>query len=230
MPRRFSPDRYASSRRNNRRDYNDYETYTAPRRSRYNDDDDTYTPRTRSTGDDTSARPNYRNSTYTARPSSNYYDDSNYEDYGEIGSNYDITSEPDYAEYEAEGYDEYDDEGYEPEPKAPRRLDFREAQTPRRNSSAPSRYGTAPSRLDFSNRNSEDLSKYMEYLERYDRGDIDNHDMSRVQRRFANSSFWDTFQPSRDMIQKYGNGSRSTRWPMFENKDGKWQPIIWRND
>ncbi len=86
MPRRFSPDRYASSRRNNRRDYNDYETYTSvPHRSRY--DDDTYTPRTRNTGDDTFASPNYRNSTYTARPSSNYYDDSNYEDYGEIGSN-----------------------------------------------------------------------------------------------------------------------------------------------
>ena len=215
MPRRFSPDRYASSRRNNRRDYNDddYETYTsAPRRSRY--EDDTYTrPSSRnSTG--------YDDDTYTARPSSNYYDDSNYEDYGEIGSNYDITSEPDYEEYEAESY--------APEPKAPRRLDFSEAQTPRRNSSTPSRYGTAPSRLDFSN--SDDLSKYLEYLERYDRGDIDNHDMSRVQRRFANKPFWDTFQPSRDMIQKYGSGDRSTRWPMFRRENGKWKPEFWRND
>ena len=215
MPRRFSPDRYASSRRNNRRGYNDYETYTsAPRRSRY--DDETYTPRTRNTDDDTPARPNYRNSTYTARPSSNYYNDSNYEDYGEIGSNYDITSEPDYAEYEAEGYEQ--------EEKAPSRLDFSEAQTPRRNSSA-------PNRLDFSNsRNNDDLSKYLEYLERYDRGDIDNHDMSRVQRRFANSPFWDTFQPSRDMIQKYGNGDRSTRWPMFRREGSKWKPEFWRND
>ena len=228
MPRRFSPDRYASSRRNNRRDFNDYETYTAPHRSRY--DDDTYTPSRRT-------RPSYRGNTgdddtYTARPSSNYYDDSNYEDYGDIGSNYDITSEPDYEEYEAEGYD---DEGYAPEPKAPSRLDFSEAQTPRRNSSAPSKYGTAPSRLDFSNaneysRDSEDLSKYMEYLERYDRGDIDNHDMSRVQRRFANSPFWDTFQPSRDLIQKYGSGDRSTRWPMFRREGGKWKPEFWRND
>lgn len=228
MPRRFSPDRYASSRRNNRRDYNDddYETYTsAPRRSRYNND--TYTPRTRNTGyDDTYTRPSSRNSTgydddtYTARPSSNYYDDSNYEDYGEIGSNYDITSEPDYEEYEAESS--------APEPKAPRRLDFSEAQTPRRDSKAQNRYGTAPSRLDF--RNDDDLSKYMEYLERYDKGDIDNHDMSRVQRRFANSPFWDTFQPSRDMIQKYGSGDRSTRWPMFRREGGKWKPEFWRND
>ena len=227
MPRRFSPDRYASSRRNNRRGYNDdYETYTSvPHRSRY--DDDTYTPRTRNTGDDTFARPNYRNSTYTTRPSSNYYDDSNYEDYGEIGSNYDITSEPDYAEYEAEGYN---NEEHTTEPKAPRRLDFSEAQTPRRNSTTPSRNSTAPSRLDFSNRDSEDLSKYMEYLERYDKGDIDNHDMSRVQRRFANKPFWDTFQPSRDLIQKYGSGDKSTRWPMFRREGNKWKPEFWRND
>lgn len=214
MPRRFSPDRYASSRRNNRRDYNDYETYTAPRRSSY-DDDDTYASSRRT-------RTNYSegyDETYS-RPSSNYYDDSNYEDYGDIGSNYDITSEPDYEEYEAEEYEQ--------EEKAPSRLDFSEAQTPRRNSSAPSRYGTAPSRLDFSN--DDDLSKYMEYLERYDKGDIDNHDMSRVQRKFANSPFWDTFQPSRDMIQKYGSGDRSTRWPMFRREGGKWKPEFWRND
>ena len=220
MPRRFTQDRYASSRRNNRRDYNDYEIYTAPRRSSY-DDDDAYVPSRKT-------RPSYsagNDESYTARPSSNYYDDSNYEDYGEIGSNYDITSEPDYAEYEAEGY--------EPEEKAPSRLDFSEVQTPRRNSSAPSRYGTALSRLDFSNersRDSDDLSKYMKYLERYDRGDIDNHDMSRVQRRFANSSFWETFRPSRDMIQKYGSGDRSTRWPMFRREGGKWKPEFWRND
>ena len=212
MPRRFTPDRYASSRRNNRRGYNDddYEMYTsAPRRNRYDNG--------------TSTRPSYRSNTYAARPSSNYYDDSNYEDYGEIGSNYDITSEPDYEEYEAESY--------APEEKAPSRLDFSEAQTPRRNSTAPSRYGTAPSRLDFSNsRNNDDLSKYMEYLDRYDKGDIDNHDMSRVQIRFANSPFWDTFQPSRDMIQKYGSGEKSTRWPMFRREGGKWKPEFWRND
>lgn len=221
MPRRFTQDRYASSRRNNRRDFNDYETYTpAPRHSRY---DDTYTP-TRNYEDDTPTRPSYsagNNESYTARPSSNYYDDSNYEDYGEIGSNYDITSEPDYEEYEAEGYEQ--------EEKAPSILDFSETQTPRRNSSAPSRYGTAPSRLDFS-RNNDDLSKYMEYLERYDKGDIDNHDMSRVQRRFANKPFWDTFQPSKDMIQKYGSGDRSTRWPMFRREGNKWKPEFWRND
>ena len=209
MPRSFTPrDNYASSRRNNRRDY-------APsRRPRAFSDEEyeTYT----------SAPSSYEDDTYTsARPSSNYYDDSNYEDYGEIGSNYDITSEPDYEEYEAENY--------APERKAPSRLDFSEAQPSRSTRNpTPSRYGTAPDRLDFGG--NDDLSKYMEYLDRYDSGDIDNHDMSRVQRRFANSPFWDTFRPSRDMIRKYGSGDKSTCWPMFENKNGKWKPIIWRND
>ena len=60
----------------------------------------------------------------------------------------------------------------------------------------------------------------MEYIDRYDRDGIDNHDMSRIQRRFANKPFWNTFTPSRDMIHKYGRGNRSTRWAMFEKKNG----------
>ncbi len=76
----------------------------------------------------------------------------------------------------------------------------------------------------------DDLASYMDYIERYDNGEIDNHDMSRVQRRFENSPFWETFNPSEKMIREYGSGNESTKWPLFEYKDGRWRPMHWRND
>ena len=177
-----------------------------------------------------------RNNCRTYRRPSRDYDEEpytpsaeGYEDYGDIGSNYDLTSEPDYGydeDYETEPYAP-DDEA--PEEKAPSRLDLGDTQPTRSTRySTPLRDGTAPDNLDFSN--DEDLSKYLEYIDRYDRSDIDNYDMSRIQRKFANKPFWDTFNQSRDLIHKYGSGNRSTRWPMFEKKNGKWKPIIWRND
>ena len=181
------------------------------------------------------------------------YDDEGYEDYGDLGSNYDITSEPNYGYDDTERYEDYkqhEARTYSPSDRgaAPRNLDFSDARTanyPLGKTQSRSRVqgtGQAPNSLDWSNsrtiaapserytQNDKDIEDYLGYIERYDKGEIDNHDMSRVQRAFANKPFWQTFRPSRDLIQKYGSGNRSTRWPMFENKNGKWQPIIWRND
>ena len=179
------------------------------------------------------------------------YDDEGYEDYGDIGSNYDITSETDY------GYDE-DYEGYKRQEArtsspssrsiAPRSLDFSHARTAKyplgktQNISRGQAEGEAPDSLNWENsrtiaapserysQDDKDIEDYLGYIERYDSGDIDNHDMSRIQRAFANKPFWQTFNPSQKLIKQYGSGNRSTRWPMFEKKNGKWEPIIWRND
>lgn len=178
----------------------------------------------------------YAPPTHSSRSDTVYddYDDAGYEDYGEVGSDYDMTSEPDY-------YDDYEE--YTPERKAPSRLDLSDTQPPRRTPRTPvHNIGTAPYRLDFSEtrtpnnvnrdyqRDSQDLAKYLEYLERYDRGDLDNHDMGRIQRAYANKPFWQTFNPSKDLIRKYGSGNRSTRWPMFRREGGRWIPEVWRND
>jgi hypothetical protein len=74
------------------------------------------------------------------------------------------------------------------------------------------------------------LDEYLDYLEQYDRGEIDNYQMSKIQRDYANKSFWDTFSPSPEMIEQYGRGERSTRWPMFEKRNRRWRPVFWRND
>ncbi len=136
---------------------------------------------------------------------------------------------------------DYDD--YTPERKATSGLDCSDAQPTRRTPSVPVRNrATAPTRLDFSGartptntsrgyrQNSDDLAKYLDYLERYDKGDLDNHDMGRIQRAYANNPFWQTFTPSRDLIQKYGSGNRSTRWPMFRKEGNRWVPEVWRNE
>ena len=73
-------------------------------------------------------------------------------------------------------------------------------------------------------------AEYLDYLEQYHRGEIDNYQMSKIQREYANSSFWNTFNPSRKLIEQYGSGEASTRYPMFERKNGRWRPVFWRND
>ena len=75
-----------------------------------------------------------------------------------------------------------------------------------------------------------DEEQYLDYLEQYDRGEISNYEMSQIQHEFANKAFWDTFSPSENLIEQYGSGNRSTRWPMFERRGGRWRPIFWRND
>ena len=74
------------------------------------------------------------------------------------------------------------------------------------------------------------LEEYLNYLDQYDRGEIDNYQMSKIQRDYANKSFWKTFSPSPELIEQYGSGDRSTRWPMFEKRNGRWRPVFWRND
>ncbi|MBQ7220819.1 MAG: hypothetical protein IJS28_07560 [Synergistaceae bacterium] len=77
---------------------------------------------------------------------------------------------------------------------------------------------------------SSDEDEYLDYLEQYDKGEISNHEMSRIQRRYAEKPFWDTFNPSEELIEQYGSGNESTRWPMFERRGGRWRPVFWRND
>ena len=186
-------------------------------------------------------------------------EDEGYEDYGEIGSNFSPSDDPSWGYDNPDRYD-YDYSGSSAnEDKAPDTIDFSEANVPparetRKRTTAPYSSERAPSRIDFSNarysgnngssnsellqeprqqgarNNNDDLKRYMEYIDKYDNGEIDNHDMSRVQRRYANSSFWDTFNPSEKMIREYGSGNESTKWPLFEKKDGRWKPINWRND
>ncbi len=252
--------------RNNRRAYrdvdmDDYSPSRRPRRSR--------TPsRGYDYGDETNniASPNYRSpssgrrgyDTSRSTPVSassgsrttddydDYFDDTGYEDYGELGSNYDITKEPNYGYDDPERYEAYKRHKARTsasERKAPSTLDFSNTQPARRTPSTPVRNrATAPNRLDFSGartptntsrgdrQNSDDLAKYLDYLERYDKGDLDNHDMGRIQRAYANKPFWQTFNPSRDLIEKYGSGNRSTRWPMFRREGNRWVPEVWRND
>ena len=155
-----------------------------------------------------------------------------------------------YSDYpDNEGYDyDYEDEGYDDLDSGYTETDDtdleyadadREYRRQTRDYSA--RRSNAPSSLDlsannsaprgrFQTQNSSDAEKYLNYLERYDRGEIDNHDMSRIQRRFANKPFWKTFRPSKDLIEKYGSGNDSTRWPMFRREGSQWKPVFWRND
>ena len=154
----------------------------------------------------------------------NEYDDDDYEDYGEIGSNYDTEDDPNW------GYDNFDTfDDMEQTRRARKTLnrandfvnDFQTFSPSEKNDMMNNaRRGT----------NRGDLSKYLEALEKYDRGDINNYEMSKIQRKYANNPFWDTFRPSRDMIKKYGSGNKSTRWPMFKNEGGRWKAEIWRND
>ena len=122
--------------------------------------------------------------------------------------------------YEDEGYEDYGEIG----------SNFSPSDDPSWGYDNPERYNYDYSSGGGENNADNDLKRYMEYIDKYDNGEIDNHDMSRVQRRFANSSFWDTFSPSEKMIREYGSGNESTKWPLFERKDGRWKPINWRND
>ena len=163
---------------------------------------------------------------------SGVYDDEGYEDYGELGSNYNPEDDPDW------GYDYYDTYD-KPVPdwensRANRYADYMsrpldERERPERE------IGTTPNthRPQWESgptSSSSEEDEYLEYLDKYDRGDIDNYEMSRIQRRYANSPFWDTFRPSEELIEQYGSGNRSTRWPMFERRGGRWRPVFWRND
>lgn len=165
--------------------------------------------------------------------------DDDYEDYGEIGSNYTPDDDPNWGYDNFDGYEDYENSTYAPDSnnRLPRNIDFSGVNVPPEYPPA----GKAPASIDFSGvevppeypprgKVRDDLNSYLEYIDRYDRGEIDNHDMSRIQRKFANSSFWDTFYPSKKMIREYGSGYESTKWPLFEKKDGRWQPIFWRND
>ena len=161
----------------------------------------------------------------------NYYDDEygdeDYEDYGELGSNYDTKYDPNY------GYDYFD----EFEDVANKRRNTRK-KAERANDFVDDFQTFSPTeRSDMMNANrrggqrmQNDLTKYLDYLEKYDRGEINNYEMSKIQRKYANNPFWETFRPSRDLIKKYGSGNKSTRWPMFKNEGGQWRPEIWRND
>ena len=83
---------------------------------------------------------------------------------------------------------------------------------------------------DYYNQHDKELQKYLDAIDRYDRGDISNYDMHKIQRKYANADFWRYFKPSQDLIEKYGRGNRSTNWPLFRNEGGQWQPEFWRND
>ena len=163
---------------------------------------------------------------------SGVYDDEDYEDYGELGSNYDPEDDPDWG---YDYYDTYDKAVPDWEnSRANRYADYMsrpldERERPERE------IGTTPNTHrpqwdEGPTSSSSEEDEYLEYLDKYDRGDIDNYEMSRIQRRYANSSFWDTFRPSEELIEQYGSGNRSTRWPMFERRGGRWRPVFWRND
>lgn len=161
--------------------------------------------------------------TYSNYPYEEDYEDEGYED---------------YEDYEGDSYDGTD-RGYTPSDDTD--LDYENTDYERQARNYSARRSNAPSSLDlsaarsaprgrFQAQTNSDEEKYLDYLERYDRGDIDNHDMSRIQRRFANKPFWKTFRPSRDLIEKYGSGNDSTRWPMFRREGNQWKPVFWRND
>ena len=159
----------------------------------------------------------------------NYEDEdtSSYDEYGEFGSGVD---DPNYGYDNYDGYEEYEDRTYAPSSRTPRSGGYR---SNRANDYVNDVLSSSPAerRNRFGNgRANNDLSKYLEALEKYDRGDINNYEMSKIQRKYANNPFWRTFRPSRDLIKKYGSGNKSTRWPMFKNEGGQWKAEIWRND
>lgn len=89
----------------------------------------------------------------------------------------------------------------------------------------------SPNRLyDINSNDDDELEEYLDYLDKYDKGKINNYEMSQIQHEYANKPFWETFSPSPELIEQYGKGDKSTRWPMFEKRNGRWKPIFWRND
>ena len=239
-------DKYAASRRSRRNSREDEgEDYIPP----YGQKDRSYTPKKHIPPHGQPDRmPTFRGDQHNIPPVrkeyTKNYDDEGYEDYGELGSNFNPSEDSSWGYDNPDRYD-YDYSGRNSnEEEAPDTLDFSGVDVPparetRKRTTAPYSSERVPSRIDFSNArysgnngssNSDDLSRYMEYIDKYDNGEIDNHDMSKVQRKFANSSFWDTFSPSEKMIREYGSGYESTKWPLFEKKDGRWKPINWRND
>ena len=154
-------------------------------------------------------------------------DTSSYDEYGEFGSGVD---DPNYGYDNYDGYEEYEDRTYAPSNRSPRSAGYK---SNRANDYVNDVLSSSPEarRNRFGNgKANNDLSKYLDYLEKYDRGEINNYEMSKIQRKYANKPFWDTFRPSRDLIKKYGSGNKSTRWPMFKNEGGQWRPEFWRND
>ena len=217
------------------RDYsNTSDSYANSRRSRalgrgrYDSDDDYYY-------DDTAQA--YSPNEYTDEP---YYDeysdtDSGYDNYNEGYEDYDSENY-----YDDEGYENYDDGSYEdygelaPEDEADYEYNNYGDRSSRR--TLPSNVGRSYTRMPparsnrFQTQDDKDIEKYLDYLERYDTGEIDNYEMSRIQRAYAKKPFWRTFQPSRDLIKKYGSGDESTHWPMFRREGSRWVPEVWRND
>ena len=184
------------------------------------------------------------------------YDDEGYEDYGELGSNYSPEDDPNWGYDDTEAFEDYKKRGskiYAPNSPVspPERLDFSHAKAhigpdayidedyfdDNGRFTGKKRARNTPSRNSQQNRNSgsylkddSDLRNYLNAIKRYDKGELNNYEMSKIQRKYAHNPFWKTFNPSKDLIKKYGNGNESTKWPMFELKDGQWTPNIWRND
>ena len=162
-----------------------------------------------------------------------YYDDYGYEDYGELGSNYTPEDDPNWGYDDYDGYGDYEARTYATDSRSPRSGGEANAQMLDKGRAAPKRLSSSVLNSALKHRRSaqgDDLSRYLDYLEQYDRGDIDNYEMSRIQRAYADNPFWETFQPSDDLIRKYGNGNESTRWPMFRQEGSRWVPEVWRND
>lgn len=184
------------------------------------------------------------------------FDDDGYEDYGELGSNFSPSDDPNWGYDDPDAYDRYKKfEGkiYSPNSPVtpPKKLDFSNLKAnigpdayidedyfddngrftgERKKRSSPSENYPQNKPSTSYPRDDKDLRDYLNAIKRYDRGELNNYEMSKVQRKYAHNPFWKTFNPSKDLIKKYGNGNESTKWPMFELKDGQWTPNIWRND
>ena len=169
------------------------------------------------------------------------YEDEGYEDYGELGSNYDPRNDPNYG---YDYFDEYNMDRYggtndrEIPERRPASRDVSAQPSQRGSREYPSIDDTlgairtqdrAVSRraMPSLGRGSNDgEAEYLRYLSDFEQGRISLREMSRIQREFERSPFWQNFRPSRDLISKFGSGSRSSVYPLFRQSRDGWYPIL----
>lgn len=189
--------------------------------------------------DDTEYEPDYNPDDYDED-----YGDEGYEDYGELGSNYDPTSEPGWG---YDNFDEYNMDRYggQRDGDIPQRRPASRdvsAQPSRRSRSVSSGYPSvddtlgairtqdrAASRrvMPSLGRGADDgEAEYLRYLSDFEQGRISEREMSRIQREFERKPFWQNFRPSRELISKFGSGNRSSVYPLFRQNEGGWYPIV----
>ncbi len=172
------------------------------------------------------------------------YGDEGYEDYGEIGSNYDPTSESgwgydNFDEYNIDRYGGYNDREIPERRPASRDVS---AQPSQRRRSVSSEYPSVDDTLgairtqdraasrrampSLGRGSNDGEAEYLRYLSDFEQGRISEREMSRIQREFERKPFWQNFRPSRDLISKFGSGNRSSVYPLFRQSRDGWYPIL----